>query len=332
MSNILVSVIVPVYNTEQYIVEALDSIINQSYKNIEIICINDGSTDNSLSILNDYASKDSRIKVFSQKNKGLPATKNVGVSLANGEYICFVDSDDIISLNTIESSVKLVEKTGCDVVVNYLHITNRHLDSKILKRPWMASTQPFIKKEVFINNPDIHYDENLTRGEDIVFSNKLMALIDNVALNNESIYFYRKRPGQMTDPKWDQEYPFYINQWINKLTEFYNKYDLWNENKNHILQFIATSAFPIYLSRHLTYSNRKEIFKSIKSFISEYDLKKDVKIKNKIDFIFILFLSCKNMWQFEPIRLTVDMYMKITRCYYYKVNYNNLFKKIIKSK
>ena len=97
-----ISIIVPVYNVEKYLKECLDSLINQTLEDIEIICINDGSTDNSLAILEEYQKKDSRIKVFSQKNQGVSAARNLGIEKATGEYLTFLDSDDRLELNTCE--------------------------------------------------------------------------------------------------------------------------------------------------------------------------------------------------------------------------------------
>ena len=96
------SIIVPVYNVEKYINECLSSLINQTYKNIEIVVINDGSSDNSLSLIEEYSRIDDRIRVIDQKNMGLGYTRNVGIDNAVGDYILFVDSDDYISLNTCE--------------------------------------------------------------------------------------------------------------------------------------------------------------------------------------------------------------------------------------
>lgn len=106
------SVIIPVYNVEKYLKRCLDSVINQTLKDIEILCINDGSTDDSLSILEEYKSKDSRIVIISQGNKGLAATRNVGIENAKGEYLAFVDSDDWINSKFLEclySSAKEIE-------------------------------------------------------------------------------------------------------------------------------------------------------------------------------------------------------------------------------
>ena len=94
--SIKVSIIVPVYNVENYLEQCLDSILNQSLKEIEVILVNDGSTDRSGAICDDYSKKDKRIKVFHTKNRGLSAARNKGLELASGEYIGFVDSDDYI--------------------------------------------------------------------------------------------------------------------------------------------------------------------------------------------------------------------------------------------
>ena len=103
MKNPKISIIVPIYNTEKYLKQCLDSIINQTYQNLEIICINDGSTDNSLDTLKTYIKKDSRIKLIDQKNQGLSNVRNQGLKKATGEYISFVDSDDEIKPTFIES-------------------------------------------------------------------------------------------------------------------------------------------------------------------------------------------------------------------------------------
>ena len=99
MNNITVSVIIPVYNTEKYLEECLKSVINQTLKVIEIICIDDGSTDNSPDILKEYSEKDGRIRIYSQTNKGQGAARNRGIDLAKGEYVYFIDSDDFMEIN-----------------------------------------------------------------------------------------------------------------------------------------------------------------------------------------------------------------------------------------
>lgn len=103
MNDIKISVVVPVYNVEKYIGQCLDSILGQTLKDIEIICINDGSKDNTLEILKDYAQKDSRIILIDKENEGLSKARNQGTEIASGEYISFIDSDDWIDENYLEA-------------------------------------------------------------------------------------------------------------------------------------------------------------------------------------------------------------------------------------
>ena len=111
-----VSVIIPVFNVEKYLKECIESISNQSLKDIEIICIDDGSTDNSLNILNEYADNDSRFKIILQDNLGPGAARNEGISIAEGKYIYFMDSDDILELNALEDLYHLSEDKKTDFI------------------------------------------------------------------------------------------------------------------------------------------------------------------------------------------------------------------------
>lgn len=113
----LVSIIIPVYNVEKFLRTCLDSIINQTYKNIEVICVNDGSPDNSISILNEYASRDKRVIVFDEPNRGVASARNLGIEKATGEWITFSDADDWWELNAFERAVEVAEKHKADVVM-----------------------------------------------------------------------------------------------------------------------------------------------------------------------------------------------------------------------
>ena len=117
MQNLeLISVIVPVYNVEKYIRECLDSIVNQTYKNLQIILVDDGSTDNSGKICDEFAKKDSRITVVHQENQGAGAAKNTGLELIEGEYFSIIDSDDYIDLSMYEKMVSLMKQYDSDIV------------------------------------------------------------------------------------------------------------------------------------------------------------------------------------------------------------------------
>lgn len=111
-----ISVVVPVYNVEKYLKECIDSIINQTLEDIEIICVNDGSTDSSLEILNDYAKKDSRIIVINKSNSGYGHTMNMGLNAATGEYVGIIESDDFADKNMFEDLYKLAKEYDADIV------------------------------------------------------------------------------------------------------------------------------------------------------------------------------------------------------------------------
>lgn len=112
----LISIIVPVYNTENYLEKCLYSLVNQTYKNIEIIIVDDGSPDNSMNIIQKFVLADNRVKVISQKNQGLSGARNTGMNNTNGDYIMFIDSDDWIEIDTCEKAINASEKYNADVV------------------------------------------------------------------------------------------------------------------------------------------------------------------------------------------------------------------------
>jgi glycosyltransferase involved in cell wall biosynthesis len=117
MSNVKISIIIPAYNTEKYLQKCLDSVINQTLKDIEILCINDGSKDNSLSILQEYAAKDKRIKVFNQENKGVAIARNVGLENAIGEYVWLIDANDWCKLTATFIIYEKIKTYDADMIM-----------------------------------------------------------------------------------------------------------------------------------------------------------------------------------------------------------------------
>ena len=211
----LISVIVPVYNNSQYLCHCLDSIKDQTYKNVEIILIDDGSTDNSGMLCDKYSEIDQRFVVVHQENKGVAAARNRALDLANGDYIIQVDSDDYISDDAIESLYKNMEKSGADLCVcnfrlgidtnfNFAHLCNTNVNvysgntrfKKLFDDKKFHTIGPcgkLYKKELFndLRYPDgkIHEDEYLAHY--IVGRCKKIAYMDDVlyyyVVNNHSI-------------------------------------------------------------------------------------------------------------------------------------------------
>ena len=137
-----VSIVIPVYNADKYLKRTLDCVLNQTYKDFEVLCINDCSTDNSLNILEEFADKDNRIKVLSNKtNLGAPYTINIGINLAKGEYIYIHDSDDYIEEKYLECMVQKIEQENCDIVLNLSIVNETNGISTPYKHPSMPQIQ-----------------------------------------------------------------------------------------------------------------------------------------------------------------------------------------------
>lgn len=139
-----VSIIVPVYNVASYLAKCLDSCINQNFTDMEIVCVNDGSTDSSVEILQAYSKFDSRIKIINKKNGGLSSARNAGIAEACGKYIMFVDSDDWISSDAVGKLYKNVEDNNSDVVILIMS-----MEILILKRK--SGLQQFLVMLISIN-------------------------------------------------------------------------------------------------------------------------------------------------------------------------------------
>ncbi|WP_051533587.1 glycosyltransferase [Anaerovibrio sp. RM50] len=226
-AEIKVSVIVPVYNVETYLHECLDSIIAQSHNNMEIICINDSSTDNSLKILQEYAEKDKRLIILNQPhNMGPSAARNRGLEVAAGKYILFVDSDDYIEKNLIEKTLKCAEKQQADEVFfncEWVSASNNPgwqpqnaLTSEVLESDIKTGKDVFIEREkaqsvvgrgttawsclyrsVYLNENNLRFYEGILH-EDMLFYFKRCMCSKRVVVYNEKLYFYRKRDNTIT--------------------------------------------------------------------------------------------------------------------------------------
>lgn len=154
MSNSpIVSVIIPCYNIEKYLRQCLDSVVNQTLRNIEIICVDDGSSDNTLEILKEYEKKDDRFKIISQKNGGAGAARNNGLRMATGKYLSFLDSDDFFELDMLEMAYESAEKYQADFVVfdsNQYHMDkNRFAETRwVIHKDEIPPYMPFSYRQL----------------------------------------------------------------------------------------------------------------------------------------------------------------------------------------
>ena len=223
---IKVSVIVPVYNVEKYLSQCIETIISQNYKELEIILVDDGSTDNSSKICDEYAKKDERIKVIHKANEGVSIARNTGIEVATGEYICFVDGDDYIMQDYVEYLLKLAIENNTDISLTTEMFGNFQTKqvkndkiaiwtgeqatigilcykipigvySKIFKRSFLKDRVYFLK-ELFI-------------GEGFNFNTTAFQYANRVAIGHRRIYYYRRDNSTSATTK------FSIEKWKNGL-------------------------------------------------------------------------------------------------------------------
>ena len=212
-----ISVIIPVYNVEEYLESCLESVIKQDYKNLEIILINDGSLDNSLQICEKYKKKDNRIIIINKKNGGLSSARNEGLKIAIGEYISFIDSDDfLLSENVYSEMIKLIEDTNADLVQGDAlkcysdteKILLLKLKDRVDFRNIMTSEELFLVslknkityapvwlnlyKRELLNKNKIYFKEGIYF-EDEEFAPRILLNAKKIAIYKKEFYGYRQR-------------------------------------------------------------------------------------------------------------------------------------------
>ena len=217
----LISVIVPVYNVAPYLPTCLDSVLNQTYQNLEIILVASTSKDNSVEICDEYAEKDERISVIHCPPNGLSDGRNRGIEVAHGEYLSFVDSDDFIAPEFIQTLYDIIVEYGCDIAqVNYYRIEeeerdiipdskkevefysgremNFNLARDIPNTSSVVAWSKLYRKELFA---DIRYPVGRI-SEDVATTHKLFHIANKVGLSRQKLYFWRKNPTSITGQKY----------------------------------------------------------------------------------------------------------------------------------
>lgn len=215
-----ISVIIPIYNVEKYLKKCLDSVINQTYKNLEIICVNDGSPDNCQKILEEYKTKDNRIIVIEQENKGVSNARNRALEVATGDYITFIDPDDWIELDFYEAAIKNLKESSADIFCSGIYdefedrtvkrenklpvkevITDKNdLFLYVFKRDYYRNFGVFLwnkvyKSELFEN---VRFDETLFIGEDLVVFTEVALKSNKFIYTNTAYYHYLQRQSSLT--------------------------------------------------------------------------------------------------------------------------------------
>lgn len=239
-----ISVIVPIYNVEKYLNECVDSILNQTYSNLEIILVNDGSTDNCSNICEEYRVKDNRVKVIHKTNGGLSDARNIGLDISSGEYISFVDSDDAIHPKFIETLYSGILKFNADVSFCNVTFGNfkeefeewKKMDFKYFYLDFKNQIiktiicNKLFKKELWNN---LRFEKGKLHEDMFVFP--FLFYGREFAFVDQSLYFYRQRTGSITKSKKEENW-LDILEAFNKRTIFFNNlgeedYILYNKKE-----------------------------------------------------------------------------------------------------
>lgn len=251
-----VSIVVPVYNMEDYLRSCLDSLVNQKYNDYEIICINDGSKDSSLEILEEYKRNYDIISVYNNVvNKGLSYSRNKGISVAKGEYILFVDSDDyLMGDDTISKLYKCAIDMDLDLLKYRLNTDNLSFSMSNFKDgkecfveliknnayKW-ESVRNFVKRDLLIYN-DIFFDENIYGCEDLLFSTQLILHSHRCYELEDKMYFYNRHEGSITKSRITNRNVYGVLIALSRLYDFFCDEADYNV-KYSILNLINTTNY-----------------------------------------------------------------------------------------
>lgn len=332
--NPLITVIVPVYNGQRYLNECVDSILQQDYSNIELILVNDGSTDNSGNIIDDYANKDSRVKAIHQKNAGVSASRNNALNKSEGEYVCLVDQDDYISKDYISYLYNLILENNTEIATTptarkftsdkKYENTNEEAEDKVEIWTGVKAAQEMLYYNLIIGpwnkmisrnlieKNKLRFDERYFGGEGFLFSLECFARAEKVAVGKMKKYNYRcdnpdsgvtKFKMTMVDSNINAQKT--IKEKLVKINpelEFACKYANWHTYCDCLNSFIGCNVVKQY----------EEKYKEIKKVCKRDGLcalKASVPTKEKIKGIFYFispYLAAKFVNHFRVRKFTVE--------------------------
>ncbi len=296
-----ITIVIPAYNAELTIEECMNSIISQTYENIEIIVVNDGSTDNTKALVEKYVKIDDRVKLLNQINSGVSEARNNGLKKASGDFIVFVDCDDWLEQNMIELMIDCQTKYNVDVVrCNYFYdkidgtkianvydLANKRIcsmDIDKVREHFLLAHEPIknlvmlllIKKEILIKN-GIVFNKDLYMMEDVLYYQQLFSSIESIYFMETPLYHYFENPNSVTNSSSKFERMIYGIISTNKVLKKFllddelltNKYDLLNANHVRIIIFYL---YNIYVS-----FGRKDLIKLLNDLYNNDDFLKLLK-------------------------------------------------------
>lgn len=334
--NQLISIIMPVYNAEKYLNRSIESVMNQTYKNIEIILVNDGSTDASLTICSNYQKADSRIKLINQKNSGVSAARNRGIDEATGTYIMFIDSDDYIEKNMIEDMVGKITENDIDLVIsgikmNYIkygqiikeenyklkdniYTITEMLNAILVDIDLICICGPCCKlyKRNILKDNNIKFTNEFTMGEDTWYNLDYIDACNGKVVTMSNIYYnyMRENPSSL----FTKYYEDYIkitekvyNKFLDLLKKKADKQAIYRYEKTYIFNLIYANVINFkYTTTHkkkiddLDYSLNNNVVKNDINNVKTNGLKERVfvfLIKHKCKYILYLYFKLRTIWR-----------------------------------
>lgn len=282
----LISIIIPIYNVEEYLCDSIESVLKQTYTNIELILINDGSTDKSLDICKKYAKKDERIKIINQKNHGIAYTRNVGLWNAEGNYIMWVDSDDYIKEDVVEILYNEMRKYDADITIcdfmkgsdrNYIFPRKETNDQLVFNHKqgleyiyandhfsfvMTASWGKLIKKHLY---EGLVYPEGKLF-EDVYMSHYLIHRCKKIVFVNQIMYYYFQWSESILGNNFNIKKLDYL-EWFKSRINFFNEYNYLNLKEKARLQYLHALMWEYSRAKDILHN--KEIARKI---VKEYRL------------------------------------------------------------
>ncbi len=302
-----ISIVVPVYNVQKYLSKCIDSLINQTYKDIEIILVDDGSLDGSGNICDAYAKKDKRIKVIHKKNGGLSDARNKGIEIATGEYITFIDSDDYVSLKYCETLYKLIKKHNADISIGNYHpfYENEIVKEKIDDNEIVMSSKEALeylydkdycvtmrvawgklyKKELFNK---IRYPKGKINEDEFVIHH-LYDKTNKVVFTKSTLYYYFQRDTSIMGEK------FSIKR-LDALEALKERIEFFDKKGFKKLKFKACTDYNHFIKVNYYNTKDKNLKKKLKENLLPVSYFKDYfKLKNYIGYY--LFKLCPSIYK-----------------------------------
>lgn len=331
-SDVTISVIIPIYNAEKFLNKCLNSIINQTYENLEIICINDGSTDNSLKILKKFSKRDCRIKVFTTDNYGQGSARNLGLNNASGDYISFIDADDWIRKDTYELLYSKINKFDLDLLffrmINFIESTGEFIETELYNYSSLIdnfeSNIPFsssnigdllfniavcpvskLYKKSFLDKNNIRFPENIIF-EDNIFFYETFLKANSISYVDEQLYFRRRHDNSVTQNINKKSFDIVLA--TNKMLLLFKDNNWYDEYKYGLINHSFSMILEWFFKANIIIS--EDFYQFIKNnFLGFNNLKSD----------FLMYLHEKNRKTFNAF-LSNDYYLDFISEY----NYNNI--------